>query len=278
MCPTIIDLFGLRIQSYTFMLQIAFVVCTLLAVRHAKRLNIPLTADIGLYVFFGALFGAKVFWILQYAGPGQLWRAFFLWEEGLVFYGGLIGGLAGVLAYSYARKLPLYKCSDIVAPQVALGEAIVRVGCFLNGCCWGSVAGVPWAVQFPPHSLAWEQQLRLGLIAPSAPHSLPVHPTQMYMTGSLIVVFLLLAVYSRRKPFDGAVVLAYFFLYGMVRFVVEVFRHTGHGGDSTGSVLGMTVSQSISLGMVLGSLALYWAMNRRARARQSKAVVRRKRK
>ncbi len=277
MCPTIIELFGLRIHSYTVMLQVAFVVCTLLAVRGANRIHIPLTADIGLFVFFGALIGAKVFWILQYAGPGQLWHAFFLWEEGLVFYGGLIGGLAGVLAYSYAHKIPLYKCSDIVAPQVALGEAIVRVGCFLNGCCWGSVAGVPWAVQFPQHSFAWRQQLKLGLIAPSAAHSLPVHPTQLYMTGSLVVVFLLLTVYSRRKAFDGAVVLAYFFLYGIVRFVVEIFRHTGDGGDSTGSVFGMTVSQAISLGMVLGSVVLYLAMSRRTRTRRGKTAAGRKR-
>ena len=273
MCPTIVEIFGLKIHAYTAMLQIAFVACTVLAVRDAARLHIPLTAGIGLYVFFGALIGAKIFWILQYAGPGQLWHAFFLWEEGLVFYGGLIGGTTGVLLYSWARKLPLRKCSDIVAPQVALGEAIVRVGCFLNGCCWGGVTGVPWAVEFPTHSLPWAQQVKLGMIPASAPQSLPVHPAQLYMTVSLIVVFLLLAAYSRRKAFDGSVVLVYFFLYGLVRFVVEIFRHTGHGGDSAGSVFGMTVSQTISLGMVLGSLALHAAVKRRTRAGQSGAVA-----
>jgi len=259
------------------MLQVAFVACTLLAVRDARRLQFPLTADIGLYVFFGALLGAKLWWTLQYEGPERLWHVFFLWEEGLVFYGGLIGGAAGVLAYACARRLALLKCCDLVAPHVALGEAIVRVGCFLNGCCWGTVTGVPWGVQFPRNSLPWFQQVKLGLIEPSAPHSLPVHPTQLYMTCSLIAVFAVLTVYSRRKAFDGAVVLVYFFLYGVVRFTVEMLRHTGSGGDSTGSVFGMTVSQAFSLGLALGSLALYLALKRRVRSTPRTVTGRRKR-
>ncbi len=268
MHPTVFEMFGLRLPSYTVMMVLAFLVCTFFVVRAAKRLHLPMTLGVGVYVFFGALLGAKVFWILQYAGPGYLWHALFLWEEGLVFYGGLVGGVMALLAYCHARKLPVQKCGDVAAPFLALGEAIVRVGCFLNGCCWGGLASVPWAVRFPKYSLAWLQQLKLGLINSSAPQSLPVHPTQIYMTVSLVLVFLLLLVYSRRKAFDGAVVLAYLFLYGMVRYAVEIFRNTGFGGDSTGSVFGMTVSQTISLAMVLGSSMLYLAVISGVRGRK----------
>jgi len=241
-------------HAYRTLLAVSFLVCTLLAARESRRRNegflIPPQA--GAWGLLGALLGAKIFWAIQYTAPRHWWRAIFLWEGGLVFYGGLVGGLIVVWAYFRRHRIPPLPAADILAPYVALGEAITRVGCFLNGCCWGAVTGLPWAVSFPAGCAAYGSHLETGLVPPGATHTLPVHPTQLYMVAGLLGAFGLLKWLLARKRFAGEVALGYLFLYGVVRFTVEIFR-----GDSGRPVADMTVSQLISLGLALAAAALW---------------------
>lgn len=253
MHPTLLQIGELKFHAYPTFLAIAFLLGTILAVRDGQRLDPPIYGSTqgGLWVFLGALIGAKAFWILQYSEPKYLYHAFFLWESGLVFYGGLIGGAVALVAYLYYTKLPLLRSADVCAPYLALGEAIVRIGCFLNGCCWGAVAHVPWAVQFPKYSYAFKRQLEDGLIDTSAETALPVHPTQLYMTFGLLMAFVAMKWVFPRRRFDGAIAVMYCFCYGVVRFTVEAFR-----GDSAYSVGGLTVSQTISVCLFIFALVV----------------------
>ena len=262
MHPTLLKISGLEFHAYPAMLAIAFLACTLWTVRNLQRHDPPIDGSPhgGLWVFVGALLGAKVFWILQYSEVQYLYRAVFIWEGGLVFYGGLIGGALALIAYVRLNHLPLGIVLDAAAPSLALGEAITRIGCFLNGCCWGHPGHVPWAVCFPRGSHPFEQQLTDGLIKASAAASLPVHPTQLYMTAGLLVAFALLTLAWRVKHPAGTVVGLYLVLYGIIRFTVESFR-----GDSARSVSGMTVSQSISLGLAIAGLTLIIVLVARAK-------------
>jgi phosphatidylglycerol:prolipoprotein diacylglycerol transferase len=211
---------------------------------------IPITPIGGLWAFFGGMIGAKMYWILQYSEAKNLYKAFFLWEGGLVFYGGLIGGIGMSALYLHINKCDKWRTADIVAPYIALGEAITRIGCFLNGCCWGRISGLPWAIRYPKGSLAYWQQSRDKLGIPTGSDwSLPIHPTQLYMTLGLILAFVILLWYRKRVPFPGANGLLYLSLYGVVRFMQETFR-----GDSVRSVVGMSVSQAISLALVVGGI------------------------
>ena len=248
MRPTLLEVFGLKFHAWPTMLALAFLVGTLLAVRHGERAKPPIIGNPqgGLWAFIGALVGAKVFWILQYSEPKLLWRAFFLWEGGLVYYGGLIGGALAAFAYITVHKLPIRRSADVCAIYLALGQAITRVGCFLNGCCWGIETDVPWALTFPKNSYAYKHQIEAGIIDHTAVHANPVHPTQLYMVIGLIAIFALLEVAYGRRHFDGAIALLYCFAYGILRFIVEFYR-----GDSARSVFGMTVSQVISLGLLI---------------------------
>ncbi|HPC17889.1 MAG TPA: prolipoprotein diacylglyceryl transferase [Candidatus Hydrogenedentes bacterium] len=259
MHPTLIDAFGYKFHAYPTMLAVAFLTCTLLAVREAQRRNPPIdaTPQGGLWAFIGGLLGAKIYWILQYSEPKYLWRAFFVWEGGLVFYGGLIGGIFAVYVYIRVNDFPVRVCADIVAPYLALGEAITRLGCFLNGCCWGAPANVPWAVSFPKNSHVYWQQVRDHLITGSETASLPVHPTQLYMTAGLLLAMALMMRHEKTPHVPGATGALYLFFYGVVRFTVEMFR-----GDSARSVMGMTVSEAISLGLVFAGAALFLYLRR----------------
>src|SRR5258708_2681776 len=96
-----------------------------------------------------------------------LWDVFKVWKGGIVFYGSVIGATAAFFLYRRLRPFPLGPVLDAIAPSVALGIALGRVGCFLNGCCYGDVcdpATVPWAVRFPAESPPWYDQLRRGEI------------------------------------------------------------------------------------------------------------------
>jgi phosphatidylglycerol:prolipoprotein diacylglycerol transferase len=260
MKPLLLEIGGLRFHAYMFMMSVAFLSCTLLASREGARMkpSVFVPPQGGIYALLGALFGAKVFAILQFANVRDLWRAFFLWERGLVFYGGLIGAIVATIIYLRLTKTFDWRIADAVAPYVALGEAIGRIGCFLNGCCWGKVCSVPWGVRFPVRSHAYLNHVDEGLILKSAESSLPVYPTQLYMTLGLVVVCLLLRMSLRRSPPTMGVAIQYLGLYGIVRFTVEFFR-----GDSARSVFGMTVSQAISLALIIGSCVAYAALKNR---------------
>ncbi len=254
MRPTLFHVFGTSIHAYPAMLALAFIAGTLLAVRDAERQQLWLPPEIGLWAFFGALIGAKAFHIIQYDTPWHVWKALLIWQGGLVFYGGLLGGMLAALLFTLSHKTPPILTADVIAPYLALGEAITRIGCFLNGCCYGAPAHAPWAVQFPTNSPAHLRQRFEGLIGPDAPLPLPVHPTQLYMIAGLAAAFIILKLVRRRQRFHGQVALLYAVLYGLIRFTVEIFR-----GDSARSVADMTVSQSISLALILIGVAIYGA-------------------
>lgn len=265
MHPTLLSIGPFDFHAYTVTMALAFLIGVLGAVReNYKRENpFPVTPAGGVWIFVGALVGAKLYWYLQYGlnftyddGTAYEWyRIFFIWESGMVYYGGLIGGFLGALAYVKYVKVPVVPMADIGMPFLPLGHAIARVGCYLNGCCWGAVTHGPTGVTFPRRSHAWRQQVEDGLIQRAASEPLPVYPTQLYEAAGLLVMFFIMRYAYRHKKFDGSVAMLYPLLYGILRFCTEAFR-----GDSARPLLGMTASQLIALGLFLGAACFYVVM------------------
>jgi phosphatidylglycerol:prolipoprotein diacylglycerol transferase len=158
---------GIPIYGYGMMLFIAFVACTWLASRLARREGIAPehVQDLAIYLFVGGIVGSRVVYMIQYKVP--LSHFLFIWEGGLVFYGGAIGGaIAYVVAYYAVIKkhdLSTLKLADIIAPCTALGLSLGRVGCLLNGCCYGEVACPDCiAVQFPRSGMPRDELVKNG--------------------------------------------------------------------------------------------------------------------
>ena len=249
---------GLKIFGYGLMLFFAFIGSMHLAARRARRegLDPETIYDLALWVFVGGLVGARAFYVIEYWGErvNSVWEIFEIWKGGIVLYGSIFGGSVTFLAYRALRPFPLRPMLDVVAPSLALGIAIGRLGCFLNGCCWGDVCNLPWAVQFPRDSPPWNAELARGLIPPDAAHSLALHPTQLYSAlDGLILLALLTAYYPLRRR-DGEVMGLMMICYPITRFLVEQLRN-----DEGVFHAGMTVSQVISVAILAGALA-YWAI------------------
>ena len=158
--------------GFGMMLFITFLATTWLASRRARRagINPQILQDLAIWIFVGGIVGARIVYMVQYHEDPR--HFFMIWQGGLVFYGSAIGGAVGyALAYWFViRKqgLSSWKLADIVAPTVALGLLIGRVGCFLNGCCFGNVAcsDCP-AVHFPLSAPARYQLVERGLQTPA---------------------------------------------------------------------------------------------------------------
>src|ERR1019366_6966317 len=132
-------------------------------------------------------------------------------KGGLVYYGGLIGAALTFIAYVKVKKLPLWKFADMFAPSVPLGCFFGRLGCLLNGCCYGRACNLPWAIRFPADN-------------PLNPPTYPVHPTEIYDSLLNLGLYALLAWLYRRKRFDGQVFGVYLVSYALLRSFVEMFR------------------------------------------------------
>src|SRR5688572_3148107 len=136
-------------------------------------------------------------------------------KGGLVFYGGFIGASLALIIYCRLRGLPLWRFADALAPSIPLGYVFGRLGCFMNGCCFGKQCTAPWAVTYP----RGHETFKFDAAAAT-----PVHPTQIYDSLLGLGLYLFLAWVYRRKKFDGQVFAAYLICYAFARSVVERFR------------------------------------------------------
>ena len=264
------DVFGrhigpLTLHTYGVLLALAFLAGLWVVSRQAKKAGLDATVitDMAVYVLIGGLVGAKLLlllveWSYYAKHPGEILG---LLQSGGVFYGGLLGAFPVAWWFAHRHRLDAWKTADVLAPGVAIGQAIGRLGCFAAGCCYGRPADVPWAVTF--HDVYATRQV-------GTPIDAPLHPTQLYESAATLAIFIFLRWLSGRKRFDGQVTLAYIFLYAVARFVIEFYR----GDAARGMVLGgwLSTSQFIAILMVLGVLFLYPYVLRKERTKTAAAT------
>ncbi len=260
MYPEIIRIGSFPINTYGVFLAIAFLCAILITVRLARRDGLPSERiyDLSLWMLLAALVGSKVLMLFtepEYRDhPLQLLSLDFL-RSGGVFYGGLLGAvLAGYLLIK-RYQLPWWKTADACAPGIAIGNFFGRQGCFAAGCCWGKPTTLPWGVKFS----------ELGHEITGVPTETYLHPTQLYESFAMLLVFVFLLWLHKHKRFSGQVILAYALLYSIIRFAIEFVRD-----DPRGDVLGLTTLTGLStsqlISIVVGLSALIIMIVRRRRA------------
>lgn len=253
----------LPIYGYGLMLALALLGSIALARRLARRagFNPDHFTNAAILGLLSGIVGARIAWVIQNftqvvegrTAAQALAYAIDVTSGGLVFYGGFI--LATPVLILYARRVgvPVPRGMDIVAPCIVLGLGLGRIGCFLNGCCWGAPCESPPGITFPYYSPAYLSHQRQGLIevpeelishtAPprlltpaearrsphlaevaAAQHSLPVHPTQLYSAASALAICGGLLLLLRRSAVPGRVFGLMLMLEGTARFVIEIYR------------------------------------------------------
>jgi len=206
-----------EIKAYGAMLMVGFLTGTYAAVRLGRRRDVPgeRLLDLGLVVLVGSILGARLAFVLmnpkvQFLDLQDILR---YGLGGLSFHGGLIGGFLGGSIYIFVTRMNFWRVTDCAAPAIAIGYAITRIGCFLNGCCYGKETTLPWGMRFP--------------FSPDAfPHTHAVHPTQLYASAMGFLMFGIVLLLSRGKSLGraGRLFMVLLVLEGIERFTMEIFR------------------------------------------------------
>lgn len=260
MYPELFRIGSFPVNTYGVFLALAFLCAILITVKLGERDGLPRDRiyDLCLWMLLASLVGSKILMLFtepEYRdNPLQLVSLDFL-RSGGVFYGGLLGAvLAGYLLMK-RYKLPWWKTADACAPGIAIGNFFGRQGCFAAGCCWGKPTNLPWGVKFT----------ELGHEITGVPTDSYLHPTQLYESFAMLLVFFFLLWLHKRKRFDGQVLLAYALLYSTIRFAIEFVRD-----DPRGDILGLTTLTGLStsqlISIVVGISALIILIIRRRRA------------
>jgi phosphatidylglycerol---prolipoprotein diacylglyceryl transferase len=163
---------GMPIRGYGVMVLLGATSGVAMATYRAKRigLNPEIVWSMAVWLLLGGVIGARLFYVIEYWDErfrtDSLWRTIALVlnfpEGGLVVYGALFGGLAAIMAFARKHRLPFLAICDLIAPSFAIGLALGRIGCLLNGCCYGGPADLPWSVTFPTESLPYRDQVESG--------------------------------------------------------------------------------------------------------------------
>ena len=283
MHPIAFHLGSLPVRWYGVMMALAFFAGLWTATRRARLANVSgdVIADVTLWLMAGSILGARfvyvtTYWKQEFADQ-PFSEIFMIQHGGLVYYGGLIGATVSGIGYMFWKKLPVWKIADIIAPSIALGSVFGRIGCLLNGCCYGRACDLPWAITFtnpPAHELS------------GTPLNVPLHPTEIYDALLNFILYLALAWLFRRawktrmedwgwkieerqrakSPSsilhppasfaDGQIFALYLIGYSVCRSIVEFFRGDYPADHIYAGVF--TSAQLLSVPILLAGVALWF--------------------
>jgi phosphatidylglycerol---prolipoprotein diacylglyceryl transferase len=244
MHPILFEHWGITLRWYGLFAAIGFFAAYFLFRTRANRipLNENQTSNLMLLLFFSGILGARVFYVVwhwndQGYGSHPI-EILMIQKGGLVFFGGFFLACVALYFWCNYRQLSFGKVTDTLAPALALGHAFGRLGCFMNGCCYGLKCRYFWGVY---------------LNLPAQGVNGPLHPTQIYEFTGLLCLALILIIIERRAYYPGQVALAYCLIYSMLRFFVEFFR-----GDVPHSYfVKLTLAQVVSLSVFFVAWVIY---------------------
>ncbi len=254
MYPTLFTIGPLTVHSFGLMVALGFLAAFYFMTRLARlgfvdKLPEEGVSQLVLCAMLGGAFGARLAYVCEHWSAEYAERPFlevFRFDKGgLMFYGGLIGAIVVIAFFSKAKKVSLVRILDLCAVGLPLGHAFGRVGCFLNGCCFGRVCDSILSVKYPANSPAWWEQVGAGLIGRGAAETLPILPSQLIEAAANLILFAALFVWARKKPAEGRVAGVYLVAYAAIRFFTETLR-----SDPRMMVGPLTISQFLSLGAV----------------------------
>ncbi len=244
MYPVLFQFGSITLYTYGLFVGLGFLAAVAFAGKQAKKYDIVQDemTDLFFLILISSILGARILYVVVNFNEftSDPISVFKIWNGGLVFYGGFIGAVIAAFLFIQKKGLPLGKTADIIAPAIALGHAIGRIGCFFAGCCYGQQCDLPWAVTFKdPASLA--------------PLHIDLHPTQIYEAISNFILFFVLIAIDRKKQIDGITFWFYIFLYGLLRAFIETFR-----GDPRGDFIltFLSVSQGIGISMSVAGFCM----------------------
>ncbi|NIN00116.1 MAG: prolipoprotein diacylglyceryl transferase [candidate division Zixibacteria bacterium] len=225
MYPVLIKLGPLAVRTYGFLLVLAFVMGIWFSARRAKKQGsgIEWLPDLSLIVLISAIVGSRFFYviyhlkefegrILDMINPIQSTGEIGI--GGLSMFGGLVLAIVCGIVYVHIKKLGVWKIADIVAPSIMLGLSIARIGCFLNGCCFGNPSESSLSVIFPYNSPG-------GYMFPDT----PIFPIQLVASFLGFFIFGMLLLLERFKRFDGFTFWLMLIFYSAARFTIDFFRY-----------------------------------------------------
>lgn len=243
MKPVLFSFGAIHLYSYGLSIALGVLLSLFLMKRRAMKEGFPgpeEVLDMAFAVLVWGFLGARIFYVLQNLSYylAEPLKIFAVWEGGLIFYGGAITAFLRLCLMARKRKWPLWKIMDFLVPYGALTHAFGRIGCFLNGCCFGKACALPWAVRFPELSHA-------------------VHPTQLYEALYDLVLFAFLMKRRERARFEGEIALLYFLLYGMGRYTIEFVR------EPSWMWKGLTSNQWMSVAIMLAAFLFFQSRQRK---------------
>lgn len=259
MHPEIFQWGPVHVRSYGLMLAVAFLVGTWIALREARRLRLDedRLVTVILVALVAGVIGARAMYVVEHVEQFRReWGSVIaLWQGGLTLYGGVVAGAAAALLVARRLGLPMWSVADALTPSLALGMMFGRVGCFLNGCCYGRPTSMPWGVVFPADSFAG---LEFGTAA--------VHPSQLYFAAAGLVLFAVTWSLRRRIGTPGVLFWTFIALFGLSRIPLDMTRayeteaQLAHVGGMV-----ITESQLMSVTLLLFAALMILRLRRRSR-------------
>jgi phosphatidylglycerol:prolipoprotein diacylglycerol transferase len=274
--PALDDGQGVPVRGYGAMLLLAAAAGTWLSIVRGHRMGFD--ADtilaLGMDIFLWGIVGARLFYVIEYHdqffAAGRSWLSSLMSvlnvaAGGLVVFGALPTAAVAAWRFAHRRGLSLPRLADCIAPGLLVGLALGRIGCFLNGCCYGGPCDLPWAVQFPPESPPWLDQAARGLLPVAAadgsrPWSLPIHPAQLYaaIDAAILAVLACFASSTSLARRDGQVFALVLTLHPISRLLLEAIRVDEPPALGTP----LSISQLVSLVLLALAAALWWWTSR----------------